>query len=563
MFLVFLFNQNVLAQLPDFTEMVKANGVAVVNISTTQKAPPEAVAQKEQPMPEGMPPEMEELFKHFFNNPDGGGNGGGDTQSLGSGFIISKDGYVLTNHHVVKDADEIIVKFSDRRELVAKLIGSDARTDVAVLKVEATDLPAVTIGDPNKLQVGEWVLAIGSPFGFEQSVTAGIVSAKGRSLPGGNYVPFIQTDVAINPGNSGGPLFNMDGQVVGINSQIYSRTGGFMGLSFSIPMDVVMNVVDQIKTSGKAAHGWLGVQIQDVTRELAESFGMKKPQGALVSKIIPGSSAEKAELQIGDIIIEFNGQLIEKSGDLPPMVGMTPINNKATLKILRQGDEKTINFSIGLLPEQVDKVADTKTEKAKPTNRLGVSVTDLTAEERAAQGDPTPDYCVGFSPEACSRIKAVIESKIRPAYCVPGFGRIDSGLNLTDEQLRICYTLPREPSPEEERAQAMRNQRINDSRAMVKESWGKYRGVIEAIETGYKCDVVDQLSANVAVEKLQVAMQDELNHAGLIGDPTMSVQDFTTGAVQAGKAAAESGACTKLTPAWRGRLRSIVSDLMR
>ncbi|MDD1643265.1 MAG: trypsin-like peptidase domain-containing protein, partial [Methylococcaceae bacterium] len=294
-FLVFLFNQNVLAQLPDFTEMVKVNGVAVVNISTTQKAKPETAegegVQKEIPMPEGMPPEMEELFKHFFNNPEGG-YGGGDTQSLGSGFIISKDGYVLTNHHVVKDADEIIVKFSDRRELVAKLIGSDARTDIALLKVDATDLPAVTIGDPSKLQVGEWVLAIGSPFGFEQSVTAGIVSAKGRSLPGGNYVPFIQTDVAINPGNSGGPLFNMDGKVVAINSQIYSRTGGFMGLSFAIPMDVVMNVVDQIKTSGKAAHGWLGVQIQDVTRELAESFGMKKPQGALVSKVIPGSPAE-------------------------------------------------------------------------------------------------------------------------------------------------------------------------------------------------------------------------------------------------------------------------------
>jgi serine protease Do len=384
-FLVFLFNQQVLAQLPDFTEMVKVNGVAVVNISTTQKAKPETPDgdQKEIPMPEGMPPEMEELFKHFFNNPDGGGNGGGgDTQSLGSGFVISKDGYVLTNHHVVKDADEIIVKFSDRRELTAKLIGSDARTDVAVLKVEATDLPAVTIGDPNQLQVGEWVLAIGSPFGFEQSVTAGIVSAKGRSLPGGNYVPFIQTDVAINPGNSGGPLFNMDGKVVGINSQIYSRTGGFMGLSFSIPMDVVMNVVEQIKKSGKAAHGWLGVQIQDVTRELAESFGMKKPQGALVSKVIPGSPAEKASVQIGDIITEFNGQSIEKSGDLPPMVGMTPINDKATLKIIRQGEEKTINFSIGLLPEQVDKIADAKTEKAKPTNKLGVSVTDLTAEER-------------------------------------------------------------------------------------------------------------------------------------------------------------------------------------
>ena len=384
-FLILLFNQQVLAQLPDFTEMVKVNGVAVVNISTTQKAKPETAdgAQKEIPMPEGMPPEMEELFKHFFNNPDGG-NGGGDAQSLGSGFVISKDGYVLTNQHVVKDADEIIVKFSDRRELTAKLIGSDARTDIAVLKVEATDLPAVTIGDPNQLQVGEWVLAIGSPFGFEQSVTAGIVSAKGRSLPGGNYVPFIQTDVAINPGNSGGPLFNMDGKVVAINSQIYSRTGGFMGLSFAIPMDVVMNVVEQIKKSGKAAHGWLGVQIQDVTRELAESFGMKKPQGALVSKVIPGSPAEKAQLQIGDIITEFNGISIEKSGDLPPMVGMTPINNNATLKIIRQGEEKTINFSIGLLPEQVDKIADTKTEKAKPTNRLGISVTDLTAEEREA-----------------------------------------------------------------------------------------------------------------------------------------------------------------------------------
>ena len=384
-FLVFLINQTVFAQLPDFTEMVKTNGVAVVNISTVQKAKPESPdAEKTPQMPEGMPPEMEELFKHFYNNPDGGGYGGGDTQSLGSGFVISKDGYLLTNQHVVKDADEIIVKFSDRRELVAKLIGSDARTDIALLKVDATDLPAVVIGEPSQLKVGEWVLAIGSPFGFEQSVTAGIVSAKGRSLPGGNYVPFIQTDVAINPGNSGGPLFNMDGKVVGINSQIYSRTGGFMGLSFAIPMDVVMNVVEQIKKTGKAAHGWLGVQIQDVTRELAESFGMKKSQGALVSKVMPGSPAEKADLQIGDIITEFNGQAIETSGDLPPMVGITPINNKATLKILRQGEEKTVTFNIGLLPEQVDKTTASKTEKAKPANRLGAAVSDLTAEEREA-----------------------------------------------------------------------------------------------------------------------------------------------------------------------------------
>ena len=383
-FLIVLFNQSALAQLPDFTEMVKTNGVAVVNISTTQKAPPEAENAPEQPqLPEGMPPEMEEFFKRFLEE-QGGGYVPRDTTSLGSGFVISPDGYVLTNSHVVKDADEIVVKLSDRRELVAKVIGSDARTDVALLKVDAKDLPAVTIGEPNKLQVGEWVLAIGSPFGFEQSVTAGIVSAKGRSLPGGNYVPFIQTDVAINPGNSGGPLFNMEGKVVGINSQIYSRTGGFMGLSFAIPMDVVMNVVDQIKATGKAAHGWLGVQIQDVTRALAESFGMKKPQGALVSKILPDSPAEKAGLQIGDIITEFNGQAIESSGDLPPMVGITPINNKAKLKIIRQGETKTIDFKVGLLPDEVDKLAEAKAPAAPklPHNRLGISVTDLTDLQR-------------------------------------------------------------------------------------------------------------------------------------------------------------------------------------
>ena len=381
-FLIVLFNQNVLAQLPDFTDMVKTNGIAVVNISTTQKAPPEAENAPEEPqLPEGMPPEMEEFFKRFLNE-QGGGYVPRDTTSLGSGFVISPDGYVLTNSHVVKDADEIVVKLSDRRELLAKVIGTDARTDVALLKVDAKDLPAVTIGNPNKLQVGEWVLAIGSPFGFEQSVTAGIVSAKGRSLPGGNYVPFIQTDVAINPGNSGGPLFNMEGKVVGINSQIYSRTGGFMGLSFAIPMDVVMNVVDQIKATGKAAHGWLGVQIQDVTRELAESFGMKKPQGALVSKVLPDSPAEKAGLQIGDIITEFNGQQIETSGDLPPMVGITPINDKATLKIIRQGETKSLDFKVGLLPDEADKLAEAKVAPKLPHNRLGVNVIDLTDAQR-------------------------------------------------------------------------------------------------------------------------------------------------------------------------------------
>jgi serine protease Do len=387
--LICLCVQDAMAQLPDFTEMVKTNGTSVVNISTTQKAKKIVADGTTKPqLPEGIPPEMEELFKHFYNNPNGGGEDDfapGETQSLGSGFILSADGYVLTNHHVVKDADEIIVKLTDRRELTAKLIGSDARTDIALLKVDAKDLPSVAIGSPEQLQVGEWVLAIGSPFGFDQSVTAGIVSAKGRSLPGGNYVPFIQTDVAINPGNSGGPLFNMDGKVIGINSQIYSRTGGFMGLSFAIPMDVAMHVVEQIKAHGKVAHGWLGVQIQDVTRELAESFNMKKPQGALVARVVPDSPAEAAQLQIGDIITEFNGHAIDKSGDLPPMVGMTPINDMATLKLIRQGEDKTVRFKIGLLPDQDATVA----ELAKPNanvvvNKIGVNVTELTAEQRNA-----------------------------------------------------------------------------------------------------------------------------------------------------------------------------------
>ncbi|WP_341327508.1 DegQ family serine endoprotease [Methylotuvimicrobium sp. KM2] len=377
-----LFIQNAAAQLPDFTGMVRDNGKAVVNISTSQKAPENEVTgfPGEPQLPEGIPPELEELFKHFFQGP-GGGMIPRETNSLGSGFIISGDGYVLTNHHVVKDADEIIVKLTDRRELVAKLIGSDSRTDVALLKIDAENLPSVAIGSPEKLQVGEWVLAIGSPFGFEQSVTAGIVSAKGRSLPGGNYIPFIQTDVAINPGNSGGPLFNMEGKVVGINSQIYSRTGGFMGLSFAIPMDVVMNVVDQLKTKGSVSRGWLGVQIQDVTRELAESFGMKRPVGALIAKIIAQSPAEAADLQIGDIIVEFNGQKIETSGDLPPLVGMSPINEKSKLTVIRQGDKKVVKVKIGLLPEEDVQQATTKAAP-KPDNRLGISVSNLNEEQR-------------------------------------------------------------------------------------------------------------------------------------------------------------------------------------
>lgn len=368
------------AQLPDFTEMVKNNGDAVVNISTTQKAPELQMDSDQQQIPQDIPPELEDFFRHFFQGP-GRGYVPRETSSLGSGFVISKDGYILTNHHVVNNASEIVVKLKDRRELLAKLVGSDESTDVALLKVEASDLPVVQIGSPEQLQVGEWVLAIGTPFGFEQSVTAGIVSAKGRSLPDGNYVPFIQTDVAINPGNSGGPLFNMQGKVVGINSQIYSRSGGYMGLSFAIPIDVAMNVAEQIKTKGKVSRGWLGVQIQDVTRQLAESFGMDRPHGALVAKVVPGGPAEKAGLQVGDIIVEFDSHVIETSGELPPIVGMTPVDEKATLKIIRQGDKEDLIVKIGLLPAQAAQLAPSSMPEIT-VNRLGLGVTDLTEEQR-------------------------------------------------------------------------------------------------------------------------------------------------------------------------------------
>ncbi|MGR9073800.1 MAG: DegQ family serine endoprotease [Gammaproteobacteria bacterium] len=375
-----LVSHAIYAQLPDFTELVRERSAAVVNISTTKKSPDiQDMPPENMPLPEGTP--FDEFFRRFFED-QGRGFIPRETMSLGSGFIISRDGYVLTNHHVVKDADEIVVKMSDRRELEAKLIGSDPRTDIALLKVQAHNLPVVEIGSAENLKVGEWVLAIGTPFGFDHSVTAGIVSAKGRSLPGDNYVPFIQTDVAINPGNSGGPLFNMEGKVVGVNSQIYSRTGGYMGLSFAIPMDVAMNVVDQIKEHGKVSRGWLGVQIQDVTRELAESFGMKRPYGALIAKVIAGSPAEKAGLKIGDVITEYNGQEIETSAELPPLVGMTPVNEKSRLSVISQGIKKTVTVQIGLLPEEDDIRLAVSKPGSTPVSRLGIFVSELTPEQR-------------------------------------------------------------------------------------------------------------------------------------------------------------------------------------
>lgn len=366
------------SSLPDIVSVVEKSSAAVVNISTTQKIKRKRFGGHEMPdMPEGTP--FDDFFKRFFGD-EGGGLDEYDSKSLGSGFIISSDGYLLTNNHVIQDADEIVVRLSDRRELTAEVIGTDERSDVALLKIEADGLPVAVIGDSNKLKVGEWVVAIGSPFDFDHTVTAGIVSALSRSLPSENYVPFIQTDVAINPGNSGGPLLNLKGEVVGVNAQIYSRTGGFMGLSFTIPIDLAMSVADQLKSKGHVSRGWLGVFIQDVTRELAESFDMDKPEGALVSQVIEGSPAAEAGFKVGDIVLEFNGKPVINSSALPPMVGVTGVGNEVDVLVLREGERVVLPTVIAELPQD-DDVAAAATGKSskKPSevNRLNVSVQNI------------------------------------------------------------------------------------------------------------------------------------------------------------------------------------------
>jgi serine protease Do len=367
--------------LPEFTELVAENGDAVVNISTRNKT--EQSASSMLPpgieLPEGSG--IDEFFKKFFDGPPGMPMPR-ESESLGSGFVLSADGYILTNHHVIKDAEEIVVRFSDRTEMDAELLGSDERSDVALLKVDATDLNAVKLGDSNDLKVGEWVLAIGSPFGFDYSATAGIVSALGRSLPSDSYVPFIQTDVAINPGNSGGPLFNLDGEVVGINSQIYSRTGGFMGVSFAIPIDTVMNVVAQIKSQGYVSRGWLGVVIQDVTRELAESFGLNKPKGALVSRVVADSPASRAGFKAGDVILEFDGKEVETSSDLPPIVGRTMVGKQANVIVMRDNKRKTIKVTIEELPED-EELASSGTKPGRfVAENLSMEVAEIRPDQR-------------------------------------------------------------------------------------------------------------------------------------------------------------------------------------
>lgn len=376
------------ARLPDFTELVERYAPTVVNISTTQKISRKMPRIEIPDFPEGSP--FGDLFRRFFGDRDGrGGNDieEFDSKSLGSGFIISQDGYILTAAHVVKGADEIIVRLSDRRELTAEIIGTDERSDVALLKIDAKNLPVVSFGSSTDLKVGEWVLAIGTPFGFEHSVTAGIVSAKGRPLPSESYVPFIQTDVAINPGNSGGPLFNVRGEVVGINSQIYSRTGGYMGLSFAIPIEMARDVAEQLKETGHVTRGWLGVLIQDVTRDLAESFGMKKPAGALVAEVLSDSPAEKAGVKVGDIIIEFDGKKIETSQSLPPIVGRTKVNSRVKVKLIREGKRRVVKVRLGELPSE-EEVREASAEPGSTTKatRVGISVLDLNKTQRKSSG---------------------------------------------------------------------------------------------------------------------------------------------------------------------------------
>jgi serine protease Do len=380
---LFLVSQLSFAQLPDFKSLVKESSPAVVNIATIKKKKKLGSFGFKGPKGEDLP----EIFRQFIPEPNKQESPEGQSkpESLGSGFIISDDGYILTNHHVIKDAEKVIVRLNDRRELEAQVVGSDKRSDIALLKIDAANLPTVKIGSSAKLEPGEWVLAIGSPFGFDHSVTAGIVSATGRALRSETYVPFIQTDVAINPGNSGGPLFNLDGDVVGINSQIYTRSGGFMGLSFAIPIDIAMNVVGQLRENGFVSRGWLGVIIQEVSKDLAESFGLEKAEGALVVKVLPNSPAEKGGLQEGDIILQFENNPINLSADLPHKVGVVPPGDSAQLMVVRGGEKMKISLVIGALPTEKSLANKSSVQQGSglAENALNLVLQDLSSEQKS------------------------------------------------------------------------------------------------------------------------------------------------------------------------------------
>jgi serine protease Do len=373
--------------LPDFAAIAEANRGAVVNIRATMSAPRQAGPGARGPRGQGNGDEEENPFNEFLRR--FGMEGQMPPQpreGMGSGFIVDASGVILTNAHVVEGADEVRVKFADRREFKGKIVGVDHTTDIAVVKIDAKDLTAVKLGDPSKIRVGEWVVAIGSPFGFENTVTSGIVSGTSRSLPEGSYVPFIQTDAAVNPGNSGGPLFNLRGEVIGINSAIYSRTGGYMGLAFAIPIDVAKNVQEQLIKTGKVQRGRLGIGIQDVSASLARSFGLDRPMGALVSTVEPGGPAEKAGLQPGDVILGFNGKKIEQSSELPPIVAQTKPGTKSELEVWRGGKKQTLGVAVGEMKnEQVARGGSAKPE-SEEGGKLGLAVRPLTPEERKEIG---------------------------------------------------------------------------------------------------------------------------------------------------------------------------------
>jgi serine protease Do len=373
--------------LPDFTELVEDAGPAVVNIRVTQFGDDFDDGQRGAQNPHSQE-DIPEFFRRFFDVPGMPERGQPPRQGAGSGFIIESNGYIVTNHHVVDGADEIIIRMADRREFEAELVGSDPLSDIALLKIDAENLPKLKLGHSDELKPGQWVVAIGSPFNFDQSVTAGIVSAKGRSNAQQQYVPFIQTDVAINRGNSGGPLLNLDGEVVGVNSWILSSSGGFIGLSFSIPIETAANTIKQLREDGKVSRGLLGVQIQGVTRELAEAMGLDKPVGALVDSVNPGSAAEKAGIQSGDIILEFDGEIIETSNDLPPIVGANPPGTEAEVVISRNGEKQRLEVVLDALEADEEGNITTTTQDGAQSNLLGLRVEPISEDRRRALGDP-------------------------------------------------------------------------------------------------------------------------------------------------------------------------------
>lgn len=394
--------------VPDFSTLVQQNAAAVVNITVTGKSMPAVVWR-------GIPDEDDEdnpfapFFKQFPLPPlPHGGQKGMPAQGLGSGFIISADGYLITNHHVVDGAEKITVKLNDKREFPAKVVGSDSQSDIALLKIAAADLPTVVIGDADSLKVGQWVFAIGAPFGLERTATKGIVSALSRSLPNDTYVPFIQTDVPINPGNSGGPLFDLNGKVVGVNSQIFSRSGGYMGLSFAIPMNVAMEVVTQLKADGRVTRGWMGITLQEVTQDLARSFNLEQPRGALVAEVRTDGPAARAGLKAGDIIIAYAGKPVNDSADLPPLVGSTRPGVRKALTVIRDGKEREIEVTLGRLPDKDQDKGELALNSAPDDGspRLNIAVADAPAGQngrdeggvRVQQVGPGPAAEAGVQP---------------------------------------------------------------------------------------------------------------------------------------------------------------------